>query len=226
MSLGAWMREFVFFPIMLCKPVTAVSKVFRKRFGSYAGKIVPSVAAPMVVFFLIGIWHGLTWQYITNGFYNALLISGSVALAPVYEKVLNKLRINTEAFSWRLFQMLRTFTLLCISRIIVKAPNLGDAFSMIKAMFTSLDLDYLLGKTGEIFTYGVSEQEMMLLFLCIMLLLVIGVLQESGIKIRESLSRQNLIFRWGIMLALICLILVFGVYGPAYDARSFIYGAF
>ncbi len=226
MSLGAWMREFVFFPVMLSKPVTAVSKVFRKRFGSYAGKIVPSVAAPMVVFFLIGIWHGLTWQYITNGFYNALLISGSVALAPVYEKMLSKLRINTEAFSWRLFQMLRTFTLLCISRIIVKAPSLGDAFSMIKAMFTSVDLDYLLGKTGEIFTYGVSEQEMMLLFLCILILLVIGVLQESGIKIRETLSKQNLVFRWGIMLALICLILVFGVYGPAYDARSFIYGAF
>lgn len=157
-SLGAWMREFVFFPVMLCKPVTALSKKFRKAFGSHAGKIVPSVAAPFVVFFLIGIWHGLSWQYITNGLYNAILISSSVALAPVYDKLGKALRINTEAATWRLFQMLRTFTLLCISRVIVKAPSIGDAFKMIKAMFTSFDPDFLLGFDGEIYTYGVDEK--------------------------------------------------------------------
>ena len=85
MSLGAWMREFVFYPVMLAKPVTALSKKFRHKYGAYAAKMVPSVAAPFVVFFLIGIWHGLTWQYIANGLYNATLISGSVALVPVYE---------------------------------------------------------------------------------------------------------------------------------------------
>jgi len=226
MSLGAWMREFVFYPIMLCKPVTNVSKKFRKRFGSYAGKIVPSVAAPLVVFFLIGIWHGVTAQYVVNGLYNAILISSSVALAPVYTKLAEKLHVNTETFSFRLFQMLRTFTLLCISRIIVKAPSLGDAFKMIKTMFTDFDLAFLSGVNGEMYTYGVTEQEMRLLFFCIMVLLVIGILQECGIKIRETLAKQNLVFRWAIMLILIFAILIFGMYGPEYDASAFIYGRF
>lgn len=225
-SLGAWMREFVFFPVMLCKPVTALSKKFRKSFGPHAGKIVPSVAAPFVVFFLIGIWHGLSWQYITNGLYNAILISSSVALAPVYDKLGKLLRINTEAATWKLFQMLRTFALLCVSRVIVKAPSIGDAFKMIKAMFTSFDPDFLLGFDGEIYTYGADEKSLWVVFFAIMILLVIGILQERGMKIRETISQQNLVFRWAVFLGLLAIILVFGAYGPAYDASAFIYGRF
>ena len=226
MSLGAWMREFVFYPVMLSKPVTALSKKFRTKFGSHAGKIVPSVAAPFVVFFLIGIWHGITWQYVCNGLYNAILISSTVALTPVYTKIAKFLRINTEAFSFRLFQMLRTFTLLCISRIIVKAPSLSDAFAMIKTMFTSIDLQFLFGLNGEIFTYGVDEKNMLVLIFAIAILTVVSILQENGLKIREALDRQNLVYRWGMIIALATIVLVFGIYGPQFDASTFIYGRF
>ncbi len=226
MSLGAWMRNYVFYPVMLSKPVTAVSKLFRKRFGSYAGKMVPSVAAPMVVFTLIGIWHGLTWQYIVNGLYNATIISASVALAPLYQKLAQKLRIRTESFGFRLFQMLRTFLVLCISRIIVKAPSLKEAFRMIKALFTRVDLSFFTGVDGRIFEFGVNRQEMLLLFLCVMLLLVIGILQEKGIKIRETIAQQNVFIRWSLVIGMIFVVMIFGVYGPGYNASSFIYGAF
>ncbi len=226
MSLGAWMREFVFFPIMLCKPVTAISKSFRKKFGNHAAKMVPSVAAPLVVFFLIGIWHGVTWQYIVNGLYNAILISSTVALTPFYEKLAKWLRINTEAFSWKLFQMARTFGLLCISRVIVKAPSLAEAFRMIKAMFTSVNLSFLTGSNGQIFKYGLDKKGMAVLIVSLVVLLVVGILQENGLKIREALARQNLVFRWGIILLLLAVVMVFGIYGPSYDASAFIYGRF
>ena len=154
------------------------------------------------------------------------LISSTVALTPLYTKLGKALRVNTEAFSFRLFQMLRTFTLLCISRIIVKAPSLSDAFAMIKTMFTSIDLQFLFGLDGEIFTYGVDEQNMLILVLAIAILTVVSILQENGLKIREALDRQNLIFRWGLLLILLTLILVFGIYGPQFDVSTFIYGKF
>lgn len=226
MSLGAWMREFVFFPIMLCKPVTALSKKFRKWFSPAAGKLVPSVAAPLVVFFLIGIWHGITSQYIVNGLYNAIIISSTVALTPVYAKLAKFLRINTEAFSWRLFQMVRTFFALCISRIIIKAPSLSVAFDMIKSMFTSVNLGFLTGRDGLLYTYGVDKKGLVVVAFALVILLVVGILQENGLKIREALSRQNLVFRWGMILALLAIVLVFGIYGPEYDASAFIYGRF
>ena len=226
MSLGAWMREYVFYPVMLCKPVSALSKKMRKKHGTYAGKLVPSVAAPMVVFFLIGIWHGITSQYIVNGLYNALLISGSVAMIPVYKKLIEKLHINTETFSYKIFQILRTTALLFISRIIVKAPSLKDAGLMIKAMFTSIDLDFLFGLNGKIYKMGVNEKEMGIVVASVLVLLVVGILQENGVKIRETLAKQNIFFRWGLILLLIAVILVFGVYGPSYNASDFIYGRF
>ncbi len=226
MSLGAWMREYVFYPVMLCRPVSNLSKKMRKKHGTYAGKLVPSVAAPMVVFFLIGIWHGITSQYIVNGLYNALLISGSVALIPVYKKLIEKLHINTETFSYKLFQIFRTTVLLFISRIIVKAPSLEDAGLMIKALFTTVDFDFLLGLNGEIYKMGVSQKEMSLLIFSILILLVVGVLQENGMKIRETLAKQNIIFRWVLVLAFIAFILIFGIYGPEYNSSSFIYGNF
>ena len=226
MSLGAWMREFVFFPVMLSKPVTNVSKKARKRFGPYAGKIVPSVAAPMVVFFLIGIWHGITWQYVVNGLFNAIIISSTVALTPAYEKLGKALRVNTEAFSFRLFQMLRTFTLLCISRIIVKAPSLGDAFRMIKRMFTNVDLDFFLGNNGQLYDFGVNQKEMSVVIFTILIMLVVGILRERGMKIRETIAKQGIIFRWTLYLLALAFVLIFGIYGPAYDASAFIYGQF
>ena len=226
MSLGAWMREYVFYPVMLCKPVASLSKKMRKKYGTYAGKLVPSVAAPMVVFFLIGIWHGLSKQYITNGLYNALLISGSVAMAPVFEKLVKGLKINTETFSFRVFQILRTTLLLFISRIIVRAPSITEAGKMIKAFFTDIDLPFIFGIDGRIYELGLDKTEMGLLIAAIAVLTFISVLQENGMKIRETLSKQNILFRWAVIIALILAIVIFGTYGPAYDAKSFIYGGF
>ena len=67
--------------------------------------------------------------------------TASVALIPVYDWLKVKLKVNTEAFSFRLFQILRTTVLLFISRIIVKAPNLYQGLRMIKRMFTDVDLE-------------------------------------------------------------------------------------
>lgn len=226
MSLGAWMREFVFYPVMLSKPVTAVAKKARQRHGAYAGKIIPSVAAPLVVFFLIGIWHDVTAQYVVNGLYNAILISASVAMIPVYDWLVKKLRVNTETFSFRLFQILRTTVLLFISRIIVKAPSLRDALRMIKRMFTNIDWDFFLGNNGDLYSYGVDEKQMGVLIFSVLILFVIGILREGGMKIRETVAKQSIIFRWALYLLLLAFVLVFGIYGPSFDASAFIYGQF
>lgn len=76
------------------------------------------------------------------------------------------------------------------------------------------------------FTYGLGKRELLLVLACIVLLFIIGIMQERGIEIRETLAKQNIVIRWGILLFLLAVVLVFGVYGPEYDAASFIYGNF
>ena len=84
----------------------------------------------------------------------------------------------------------------------------------------------MLGGAGQIFEYGVSRRGMIVLLFSTLILLTVGILQESGVKIRETLAKQNLLFRWGIILGLMLIILVFGIYGPGYDAKAFIYGGY
>lgn len=40
------------------------------------------------------------------------------------------------------------------------------------------------------------------------------------------LAKQNLWFRWGVLLVLIAAVAIFGIYGPGYDAQQFIYFQF
>ena len=42
----------------------------------------------------------------------------------------------------------------------------------------------------------------------------------------EWLSRRNFVIRWTIYALLILIVIVFGVYGPGYNASDFIYNAF
>lgn len=225
-SLTMWMRNYVFFPVMLSKPVTNLSKKIKKRFGNNAGKLVPSVVTPFVVFFLINIWHGLGWQRIINAIYMAGLISLSVALSGFYKKLGEKLHVNTEAFSFRIFQSVRTFLLICVSRIITKAPSLAVAIDMLKAWLTDITGIATTFFSEDLFELGMTKEGFLVVAVAIVVLFIIGILQESGMQIRETLAKQNMLFRWAIYMLLIFSILIFGQYGSGYDASSFIYGGY
>ncbi len=225
-TLGAWMREYVFYPVMLSKPLTKISKALRKAGKAKLAKLVPSVITPFVVFFLIGVWHGANWKYVAFGLYNATIVASSVALAPYFKKAIEKLHINTEAFSWKLFTIVRTFLVLGISKILVKSPGLEAALHIIKSIFTEVDFDFVFGLDGKIFSLGVDEKNMFVLFVAVLVLLGVSILQENGMKVRETLSKQNIVFRWAVYFIALIFVLVFGIYGPAYNAADFIYQAY
>ncbi|MBQ9941974.1 MAG: MBOAT family protein [Christensenellaceae bacterium] len=225
-SLGGFMRDYVFYPVMLSKFVTKISKSFRGKGWKKAAKLVPSVITPFVVFFLIGIWHGASWQYVAFGLYNAIIVAGSVALDGVFKKGLELCHINTEAGSWKFFKMVRTFFVLGIAKMLVKGTGLKASLAMIGRMFTDPDFGLFLGMGGKIYEFGVDQKNMTVLLIAVLVLLTVSILQEKGMKMRETISRQNLLFRWLLYIGIIVVILVFGVYGPAYDATAFIYQAY
>lgn len=225
-TLGAWMRDYVFYSIMLSKPVQKASKSARKHINAHAAKVVPSAITSFIVFTLIGIWHGASWQYLAFGLYNATIVSLGVALDPLFKKALEKLKINTEAFSWKLFQIVRTFLVLGVSKVLVKAPGLKSAIIIVKKMLTDIDLDFIFGADGRIFEMGIDSKNMFILFIALIILVTVSILQENGMKIRETLAKQNTVYRWLILLVLLIIVLVFGTYGPGFTAADFIYQAY
>ena len=64
------------------------------------------------------------------------------------------------------------------------------------------------------------------LLVSIIILFCVESYQNRGGSMRKALARQNLVFRWIVLLGLLFSVLLFGVYGPGYSASEFIYAAF
>lgn len=80
--------------------------------------------------------------------------------------------------------------------------------------------------SASLFSLGLKKLDFALLMVGILVMLVVGVMQEFNISIRKELQKQNLLFKWLIYYIIIFSIIIFGIYGKGYDAASFIYGGF
>lgn len=223
-TLGAWMREYVFYPLAMSKGFGKLSRRLRARFGTYAAKTVPSCLASFVVFLLVGIWHGAAWHYVAYGLYYSVLVSGGNLFQKFFEKLRNRLRIDDKSRGWHLFQVIRTVLLCTIGRCFAHAATLGRALQIIKDMFSSFNPWVFFD--GSLYTLGLDRQNFTLMLLLIVLLLAVDILQERGVHIRETIARQNIVVRWAVYYTAIFAIVIFGIYGPGYDAASFIYQKF
>ena len=154
-----------------------------------------------------------------NGIYQVI---GDIT-KPYRNKLINLLKINTQCFSYRFFQMAITFVLINITWIFFRADNMSIAVSMLHSMVTVFNPWVLFD--GTLFNLGMDSKDFMVALISIGILWVVDYAHTKG-SVREWISKQNLVFRWGLYYVAIFSILIFGIYGPGYDAAAFIYFQF
>ncbi len=223
-TLGTWFRDYVFYPLSISRAAQTLSKHCRKWFGPNLGKMIPTYLAMVLVWLLNGIWHGAGAQFVAFGMYQGILIVLGMQFEPVFEWIINKFNIRTDCFSWRLWQRLRTLALIMGGRIIFKANGLPEAARIAGSIFTTRNWWVLTD--GTIFTLGLDAWEMFVLFVAVLVLLTVSILQEKGIHIRETLEKQNLLFRWAFTIAAVVAVVLLGVYGLDLDLSGFVYAGF
>lgn len=178
------------------------------------------IAFPLFfVWFFNGLWHGASIKYILYGLYYYLLMMLGVLLKPVLDKIVILLKVNTNVWSFKLFRILRTLLIVCIGMLLFRSENVNQFFSMIKGMFS-------LSSNVAFSNLGLNLLDFLVSCIFIIIIFSIELSQELGINVREKLNDQNLIFRWIVYLFIIFSILIFGIYGRGYAAKSFIYGGF
>ena len=101
---------------------------------------------------------------------------------------------------------------------------MADALQIISRIFSQFNPWVLVD--GTLYTLGLSQMDFWIGILSIAVLLTVDIVHERGVKIRSWVLQQNLWFRWSIYLGAIFFILIFGFYGPNYDASQFIYFQF
>ena len=222
-SLQEWFKDYIYYPVSASAFTKKIKKFFKKRNMKRAEELFSSCFPILVVWLITGIWHGADWKFVVWGLFHAFLLIGSLVFEPVFKWLTKIFRIDTENFGWKLIQMARTFLLCCVGRIFFRAASVTEGFALIRKMLT--DTAFSVLAYFDFTSFGFSWKEIMLICFSLLVLLVGDALQEN-ISVRETLAKQNLVFRWAIMLLGLIAVILFGIYGPGYDAASFIYEQF
>ena len=217
-TLGAWIKDYIFYPISLSNFNSKVGEFFNKSLPKSMAKFLV-VAFPMLFVWLYnGIWHGASWKYIAYGLYYYVVIMLGILFKPLFENVRNKLKINTENKLYKLFEIIRTTLVVTIGMMLFRSHSLKTFIHSFINLFKKANAD--------IISFGLQKFDFCILGLYVVVLIVIGILQEKNIKIYEEFSKKNVIMRYLVyILAIICIV-VLGIYGKGYDTSSFIYGQF
>lgn len=223
-SLGSWMKDYVFYPIALSKPFAKMQKALKKRVSPYFGKVFPSFLASFIVFVLVGIWHGASWKFVCYGLYQAVFVSTETLFEKPYAYLRRICRVREEAAGWKLFQMVRTLTILSIGRYVDVVPDMGAVLRALKATFSSFNPWIFFD--GSLYDLGVDERNFGLMLLMILLAAAVDIINERGQTVRGIIAAQQFPFRWIVYLTAIAAIIVFGMYGPGFTLSSFIYAQF
>lgn len=220
-TLGQWMRDYVFYPMSLSKPLARLGKWSRRHIKGKLGKIIPTSVATFTVYFLIGIWHGLELRYILFGFWNGGLITAAFLLEGRFQRWREGLRIQTDSAPWRLFQMARTWALVFLGRYLTRAGSVRSALWMIK--MTAADPELAALWDGRMLQLGLGAGDMLIVFLGVAALLAVECYQERGGHVRQALEGWPWAVQWLAILVPLAVIVVLGAMGGDYIAPGFIY---
>ncbi len=135
-SLGAWMRDYLFYPFALLKPMQRLGKWCMTKFGNsgkHLGRVLPAGIANLVVFLVVGIWHGPYLHYVLWGLYNGLVIALSDLTEPVWKGIAARLHWNSDSRRVHWFRIVRTFIIVNIGWYFDRITDVGDCMQAIAA---------------------------------------------------------------------------------------------
>lgn len=223
-SLGQWMKDYVFYPLSLSKPFMKLGRITRKKIGGKLGKIIPTSLATFIIYFIIGIWHGANFRFVAYGFWNGAIITASLLLAGVYGSWKSKLNINDESAAWHIWQIVRTWIIVFIGRYITRAPRLLSAGAMLIYTFAEFRIGSLW--SADLFSVGMSLLDYCVVIGGVLVILIIEFYQEKGGKVRQTLAQKSGWVQAAALFSLMLVVFLLGIMRGSYIESSFIYQQF
>lgn len=210
-SLTTWFRDYIYIPLG----------------GNRCGRW-KKYRNLMLTFLVSGLWHGAGWNFVAWGGLNGLYQVVGDLTRPLRTRLRQRLHIRTDCGSYHLLQGIVTFIFVDFAWFLFRADSLTAALQMLRhsvaypGFFAMFSPDTLLG----INTMVLSEKDFCVMLGSLVLLMLVDYWKQQKVDIKGVLARQNIWFRCLIYYGLIFTVLIFGIYGPAYDASAFIYFQF
>ena len=222
-SLGVWMKDYIFYPISVSGPMRDLSKWGRAKLGSF-GKRLPVYVASIATWFVTGIWHGLNLNFVVWGMLNCFFVVLSEECVPLYEKFHARFPGLKQTRGYGIFEMLRMFWLMNLIRACDLFPDVGEYFRRVGSVFTTFNWHILWD--GTMMKLGLSGLDYAVLGCSIAVLFYVSVFQEKHGSFRKALAEKPALLRYGLIFAMFLVVILMGSYGIGYDASNFIYNQF
>ena len=220
-SLGTWMKDYIFYPFSISKHMLHFGKFAKKRFGKTTGRVLPICLANILIFFIVGVWHGASWKYILYGFYNGIIIALSNLLKPVYASMAKKCHINMSSRYWKVVSIIRTFIIVNIGWLFDACLTAELAFKAFTGIFRGFTFSVLAN--GSLLRLGLNMRDYKILIVGTVILFITSVMKEKGINLREFVAQRPLVVRWALYIILIFATAPFGYVG---STTEFVYAQF
>ena len=221
-TLGAWFKDYIFYPVSMSRSGQQLGRSARKKWGARMGKLVPGYLALLCVWTATGLWHGASWSFLFWGWLNMLAILSSMQFGPFYDRVKKKCHINPDGTGWQVFSVIRTFLLVCFFRFFSALPSASAAVSTLGHAFSHLNFQGIVS-VPALFT-GLRTGEILGVAAGILFLLVYDILQET--KVWDKAAPRCPIILKSLFYAVLIIMIILLTGGSSDLAGGFMYANF
>lgn len=228
-SLGAFMRDYIFYPLALTKPMMNLGKKAGKKYGKHLERVLPACIANIVVFIVVGVWHGPQLHYLLWGLYNGIIIALSDLLAPAFTGIAKKLKINTQTGAFHVFRILRTFFIVNIGWYFDRIEDVAASFTALRLSFTSFRAgEFFLAVRDTLFNSDTGKPlytagSLLVALLSIIVVFTVSILRERG-KEPVKVLENSVLFHTVFVTAMLFLTLLSFMF--VQNAGGFLYANF
>ena len=219
-TMGAWFRDYLFYPVSASKPLLKFTKKLKNIFGDGVGKRAQFYTPLIIVWFTTGLWHGAQWYFVVWGLVNGAVIIISEELRPLYAKFHKRFPVGQKLW-YRAFLVCKTFCMMSLIGTFYVYADVKLTFKMAFSIITDFNLnDFITRGLGGL---GLSFADYAAVVSAVSVMIIAGFFMYNK-KVEFTNLRPGL--RGALMAALFFIVLIFGVYGFGYDSREFIYNQF
>lgn len=217
-TLGTWLRDYIMNPVLRTRFCLGLTKKAKKRFGKKKGKKIAAYFAMLILWLVMGIWHGNSWKYVVGeGLWFWLVIVLGQVLEDPLRAVTERLHIHTESIIWKTFQRIRTFLIFTVGQLFFRANSLMDSFMRIRNSVvhfgTSVSPSYIkfvvddLRNSTIVWKMGERPGEIALI-IAMILLVYVDIQTYRGTDIQIKLKSVPAPLRWALYYGAVLLIFI------------------
>lgn len=178
----------------------------------------------MIIFLCSGLWHGAAWHYVIWGELNGLFSIIEDLTKPLKHRVNSWLKIDKSKYAYKILQRVWTFILVDFAWLFFRAPSFRSGIYILKSIVGGFRWEWLLiGGYSDMF--GTTDI-VIIIIVSLIIVLIHDWLKYKGKDVKESIFKQQILFRWCIYWLLLMIIIYWGVYGTGYEQTQFIYFQF